>query len=120
VNYGGGGQGAYGAQPQMGRIEVNMEFNPMQLFLHGIKPRIVVNGYPYAPSHWGRQSFDMPPGNHDMLCAFPYLFSDNAGSARMMIPVYSGHVTIVNYTAPGLMFMGGSMRIVQTVPMMHY
>jgi hypothetical protein len=36
----------------------------------------------------------------------------------LMVPVYPGHVTVVDYQAPGLMFMSGSMRIVNTLPMM--
>lgn len=123
---GGGGQGAgygQGAPPptpdQPGRIELNLGFNPMQLFLHGVTPRLTVNRHPVA-ARWGRMGFDMPPGAHHVSCAFPYLFSDNCGAAQMMVPVYPGHITVVAYDAPGLMFMSGTIRIVNTVPMMHY
>jgi hypothetical protein len=124
--YPGGGQNqgyGQGAPPpssdQPGRIELNLSFNPTQLFLHGITPRVTVNRHPVA-ARWGRMGFDMPPGNHHVFCAFPYLFSDSAGSANMVVPVYPGHITVVSYEAPFIVFMSGSMRIVNTVPMMQY
>ena len=117
MNYGGGG--AYAPQEQMGRIELNLAFNPMQLFLHGITPRVLVNGH-FLNAHLGRQGFDMPPGGHWVECSFPYLLSDKCCLARMQVPVYPGHVTVVTYQTPTFMFSAGTMRIVQTVPMNPY
>ena len=99
-----------------GRIELNLELNPLQFFLYAVTPRVWVNGHALA-AKWGRQSFDMPAGMHDVFCAFPYIFKDQCCPARMSVPVHAGYVTVLSYQTPMMMFSAGNLRLMATLPM---
>jgi hypothetical protein len=88
----------------------------MAFILDMVTPKVVINGYPY-PARWGRNAYDLPPGPYDVTASFPYMFQSDAGLARLQVPVYAQHATIVLYEAPTFMWSPGTMRVTQTIPM---
>jgi hypothetical protein len=108
----------YGVTPgTFGRIELTTSFFPLAWILYLVTPNVVIDRQAPQRCPWGRCSFDLPPGSHELHVSFPYMFSDHCGPATIMVPVYEGHATAVRYEAPFFMFSEGSMQVVGTAPM---
>ncbi len=118
------GQGGYPGQPQAGygtnqaygRVEINLSFNPLAWILYMVTPKVVINGQPH-PAKWGRNAYDLPPGNYRVEAFFPYLFSDRAGAAVVDVAVHASYATVLAYEAPFLMWDAGTIRQTGNVPM---
>ena len=74
-------------------------------------PVVRINGYPHA-RRWGVHLFELPGAEHDLAVSFPYMFYD-ACPARIMVPIYPSHHTVVSYEAPYFRFMSGTMRVLE-------
>ncbi|MBL8606462.1 MAG: hypothetical protein JNL38_04045 [Myxococcales bacterium] len=106
----------YGSNAAYGRVEVNLSFNPLAWILTMVTPQVVINGQRY-PAKWGRNHYDLPPGNYRVEAFFPYMFSDRAGAAVLDVAVHASYATVLTYDAPFLMWDNGTMRHTGNVPM---
>jgi hypothetical protein len=61
---------------------------------------------------WGDHFFAVPPGVHEVRVSFRYLFSNQMGEAGMRVDVTAGHTTTVLYRSPLIVFMQGSIKVV--------
>ena len=113
----GQGPGGYGdpAQGLMGRLQVHSSFFFLAWILYFCTPKIELNGQP-ARRPWGTASFDLPPGNYQLRVSFPYLLMSNAGDSRLNIQIHPGQVTLTSYSAPFILFFGGTLRMVGIRP----
>jgi hypothetical protein len=108
-------QSGYGAQQPYGRIEINAGFFPLSWILYFVNPVVWINGQRHQ-ARWGRNSFDLPPGQYDVRICFAYMWTDSAGLAQAMLPVHPGYVTVVRYEAPFFVTTAGSMRVTGQLP----
>ncbi len=93
-----------------------MKFFPLAFLLHFFKPKIQINGYVY-PARWGKNVFDLPAAQYHVRCYFPYVLAAQTCPAEMFVPLYVGHVTVVEYSVPFVLIGDGSIRQTHTMPM---
>jgi hypothetical protein len=62
---------------------------------------------------WGDHFFVVPPGTHEVRVSFRYLFSNRMGENSLNVEVAPGRTTTVLYRSPFIVFMGGSMKVVE-------
>lgn len=102
------------AAQALGRLDVNLSFNPLQFILALVKPKLFINGQ-LAREGWTRHLVDLPPGRYRIDTFFPYLFQDRCGPAFAEIEIHAGHATGLSYESPFFMFSNGTFR-----PLGHY
>jgi hypothetical protein len=98
------------AHSPMGVLDLNLNFLFLQWILLLVTPHLTINGYPQRRK-WGRHFIELPPGTHHVRVSFPYLFTDHCGPADAMVPIYPGMATRLDYEAPLIVFMGGTLRM---------
>jgi hypothetical protein len=95
-------------QPWSG-IEVETSFFPLSFFLYACTPRIVIDGT-INLRPWGKSSFQLPPGMHNVRIFFHYLFMDTCGFAQTNVVVQPNCVHRIKYDMGIFMFSPGSIR----------
>ena len=99
----------------MGRLQVHTSFFFLAWILYFCMPKIEINGQ-VARRPWGTSHFDLPPGNYQLRVSFPYFFFSNTGDSRLAVQVHPGQATMVSYSAPFILFFGGTLRMVNIQP----
>src|SRR5262245_22195867 len=94
------------AYPPTG-VEVKMEFFPLA-FIYGLCPVFVVINGQTMPSIWGAQFFPLPPGRYNVGCYARYFLAPHCGWNPVDIEIGVGQVVRVNWTAPGIVFLKGT------------
>lgn len=94
-------------QPESG-ITVTTKFFPLAFMLFFCSPRVVIDGYDYGRLSWGQRDFPVPAGRHHVKVFCPYLFLSEMGANEMVVDVQPGTVAHVQWYAPFIVFMKGS------------
>src|SRR3954469_15412335 len=87
-----GGQPAYGPPPGTGRLVVEASYLKLAWFLMMTKPRISIDYRVMPSAAWGRNTIDLPPGEHHVYVSTQYM--GNSGPAEAMIPIRPGQQTV--------------------------
>jgi hypothetical protein len=95
-------------QPWSG-IQVETSFFPLSFFLYACTPRIVIDGEVMLRP-WGRHSFQLAPGMHNVQVYFHYLFMSTCGMAQTNVVVQPNCVHRLKYEMSIIMFLPGSIR----------
>ncbi len=80
------------------------------LFL--VKPYVSINGHAQQLG-WGKHSFDLPPGQHQVEAWFPYILKKECCKGGTMVSVAPGASYKLRYRPAWLMFLPGSMKLVE-------
>ena len=99
-------QPQYGQQPQSA-IAVTTKYHWMTFVLGLTKPFVAINGH-RVPAAWGRTVIPVPPGQHGVHVHVPYILPPQIGVAETHVPVQAGQVVEVEYRAPAIGWLGGS------------
>ena len=94
-------------------LQIKTNFNSTQFILNGVTPSISIDGV-VAPRRWGWSAWLLQPGYHEIVVWFPYL-GMSSGKARMQILLQEGETKALQYSAPFLVMMAGSLREVQPI-----
>jgi hypothetical protein len=100
--------GQPGPPPGQGAIALTLKYSPLSFLLGLFKPFVAVNGH-QVPLGWGRSVVPVPPGQHHVHVHVPYLLPSRIGSADLPVAVYPGQVVELEYRAPMIAFLGGSL-----------
>ena len=92
-------------------VSVHASHNPLAWMLLFVSPRVVINGEEHT-AKWGKQSYELAPGSHEVEVFFPYLFQSKTGVGATTIEVKEGEVTALAYSAPIFMFSNGTIKVV--------
>ena len=76
------------------------------------KTNVSINGVTTVLK-WGENFFAVPTGQHEVRVSFRYLFSDHMGEAAVRVDVTAGRTTTVLYRSPLVVFMKGSIKVVE-------
>jgi hypothetical protein len=96
---GGGGQSA---------IAVLLKYFPLAWIFAFIKPKVFVNGH-QVPAAWGRTVIPVPPGQYQVHVHVPYFLPPKVGPADLTVPVHPGQTVELEYRAPVIAFVKGSL-----------
>jgi hypothetical protein len=92
-------------------ISITATFMPLSFILYLFKPKMGVDGSDF-PATWKTPVFvPTPPGQHQVVTYFPYMFLPQAGKGTVVVNVNPGQVVHVRYRAPWLVFMSGKMTV---------
>jgi len=94
-------------QPGATAIAVTTRYLWMTFLLAFFKPYLAVNGQ-RVPAGWGRTVVPVPPGQHHVHVHVPYLLPPRIGTAETVVPVHPGQVVEVEYRAPAIAFLDGT------------
>jgi len=94
-------------QPGTSAIAVTTRYHWLTFILALFKPYLTVNGH-RVPAGWGRTVVPVPPGQHHVHVHVPYLLPPRIGTAETVVPVHPGQVVEVEYRAPAIAFLDGS------------
>ena len=86
---------------------------PLSFLLLLFKTNVTIDGATSVLT-WGEHFFAAPPGVHEVTVSFRYFFSRRMGVASLKAEVVPGAVTRVSYRAPLLVFLGGSIEVVES------
>ncbi|MET0495758.1 MAG: hypothetical protein ABW000_21740 [Actinoplanes sp.] len=93
--------------PGTAAIAVTTRYSKLTFVLGLFKPFLAVNGQP-VPAAWGRTVVPVPPGQHHVHVHVPYLIPSRIGTAETVVPVHPGQILEVEYQAPAIGWLGGS------------
>jgi len=96
-------------------VELRLQFFPLLFFLSFVKPVVKIDGKPHALS-WGEHFLPLAPGGHRIEAYFPYLFLRRCGAASVDVVLAEGSVAQVEYSAPLLLLLAGSIRLLNAQP----
>lgn len=88
-------------------IALTMKYWWLTFVFAMIKPFVTVNGHP-VHAGWGRTVIPVPPGQHHVHVHVPYVLPSQIGKADTMVPVHPGQVVEVEYRAPAIGWLDGS------------
>ena len=97
------------AQQPWSGIQIETSFFPLSFFLYACTPRIVIDGE-IMLRPWGRHSFQLTPGMHNVQVYFHYLFMAKCGFTQTNVVVQPNCVHQLKYEMGILMFLPGSIR----------
>jgi len=89
-------------------IAVTLKYHPLAFMLGLFKPQTQLNGH-VAATAWGRQVLAVPPGQYHLHVHVPYLLPPQLGPADLAVDVYPGQTVELEYRAPMVAFMKGSL-----------
>jgi hypothetical protein len=93
--------------PAPAAVAVTTRYAPLAFMLGLFKPVVAIDGRP-VQSAWGRTVVPVPPGQHHVHAHVPYLLPPRVGPADTVVTVHPGQVVEVEYRAPMIAFIGGS------------
>ncbi|HWS38992.1 MAG TPA: hypothetical protein VN408_40405 [Actinoplanes sp.] len=93
--------------PNNGAIAVTMRYHWLAFLIGLFQPYLGINGH-RVKAGWGRTVIPMPPGQHHVHAHVPYLIPPRIGPADTVVPVYAGQVVEVEYRAPMIAWLGGT------------
>jgi hypothetical protein len=94
-------------------IVVRTKIFPLAFLLLLFKTNVTIDGVT-SVLPWGDHFFDVSPGVHEVRVSFRYLFSSTTGENGLKIEVRAGRTTTLVYRSPFIVFMGGSMKVVES------
>ena len=92
---------------QQSAIAVTTKYHWMTFVLGLTKPFVAINGH-RVPTVWGRTVIPVPPGQHGVHVHVPYILPPEIGVAETVVPVHPGQTVEVEYRAPAIAWLGGS------------
>ncbi|MFI5932024.1 hypothetical protein [Actinoplanes sp. NPDC051494] len=95
------------AGPAGSAIALTAKYAWMTFILGLFKPFLAINGH-RVPIGWGRTVVPVPPGQYHVHVHVPYLIPSRIGTAETVVPVYPGQVVEVEYRAPAIGWLSGS------------
>ncbi|WP_305783834.1 hypothetical protein [Symbioplanes lichenis] len=96
----------YDQQPPSA-IALTAKYHWMAFMLALFRPFLAINGHP-VPAGWGRTVVPVPPGQYQVHVHVPYLIPPRIGTADTLVPVHPGQTVEVEYRAPVIGWLGGS------------
>lgn len=93
-------------------ISVTTKIFPLAFLLLLFKTNVTIDGAT-SVLPWGTHFFGLSPGVHEVRVSFRYLFSSETGESALKVEVLPDHTTKVAYRSPFIVFMGGSMKVVE-------
>jgi hypothetical protein len=93
-------------------IVVRTKIFPLAFLLLLFKTNVTIDGVT-SVLPWGDHFFDVSPGVHEVRVSFRYLFSSKTGENGLKTEVLPDRKTTVDYRSPFIVFMGGSMKVVE-------
>jgi hypothetical protein len=96
--------------PNATGIRVTTKIFPLAFLLLLFKTNVTVDGVTTVLP-WGSNFYSLPPGLHEVIVSFRYIFSKTMGQNRVVVEVPPGQTIGVTYRSPFLVFMGGSMKV---------
>ena len=94
-------------QPPWTAIAVTTRYSWLTFVFALFKPYLAINGHPVRAG-WGRTVVPVPPGQHHVHVHVPYLLPPRVGTAETVVPVHPGQVVEVEYRAPAIGWLDGS------------
>ncbi|WP_306204723.1 hypothetical protein [Actinoplanes sp. RD1] len=94
-------------QPPPSAIALTAKYSWMAFVLGLFRPFLAINGHP-VPAGWGRTVVPVPPGQYHVHVHVPYFLPPRIGTADTLVPVHPGQVVEVEYRAPVIGWLGGS------------
>lgn len=96
------------AGPGGSAIALTAKYSWVTFVLGLFKVFVTINGHQVA-ARWGRTVIPVPPGQHHVHVHVPYLLPPRIGPADTVVPVHPGQVVEVEYRAPLIGWLGGSL-----------
>lgn len=93
-------------------IEVETKFSWLQFLFFFFKTLIVIDGQDTGKQPWGKVTFPVAPGPHQVRVSVRYLAMTNAMANEIAVDVAPGQVVHVRYRAPWLAFLKGKIEVV--------
>jgi hypothetical protein len=94
--------------PQQQAIAITAKYWWMSFIFGLFKPYLTIDGHPVQAA-WGRTVVPVPPGTHHVHMHIPYLLPSRIGNADLMVPVHPGQAVEIEYRAPAIGWLDGSM-----------
>ena len=93
--------------PPSSAVAVTTRYSWLTFGFAFFKPLVAIDGQP-VPAGWGRTVVPVPPGQHHVHVHVPYFLPARVGTADTVVPVHPGQVVEVEYRAPAIGWLGGS------------
>ncbi|MFV0524956.1 MAG: hypothetical protein ACK5RL_10680 [Acidimicrobiales bacterium] len=103
--------GSWGGQPVSGAATVALttRYHPLAFVYGLLKPKVRIDGGPEITVPWGRATFPVPPGVHQIDVHVPYLVPPKIGRASASVSVGPNQIAEAEYLAPLVVFVGGAL-----------
>ncbi|HWJ61397.1 MAG TPA: DUF2510 domain-containing protein [Acidimicrobiales bacterium] len=97
-------------------IEVKTSFFFLAFLLHFCKVYVALNGQA-APQRWGTVAIPVAPGRYTIEAWCNYFIAPEMGRNGVVIDAMPGTVTRVHWKAPWLIFLKGSIQVLDVQPL---
>ena len=94
---------------ERGTLSITFAFPPGAFLYRQAHPRLRVDGVDVPVPGWGSSRFPVDPGRRTVQVWVPYALPRKAGKARAEVTVPPGGDVRLDYMAPTITFMGGSL-----------
>ncbi|MFG1609156.1 hypothetical protein [Actinoplanes sp. NPDC049265] len=94
--------------PHQQAIAITAKYWAMSFVFGLFTPNLTIDGH-QVHAAWGRTVVPVPPGQHHVHMHVPYLLPSRVGNADAMVTVQPGQTIEVEYRAPAIGWLDGSM-----------
>ena len=91
-------------------LTVKTSFFPLAWILYFVTPTININGKEFK-REWGKNSFDLSPGDYQVKISFPYMGQSDMGANEISISLNEGEIKNISYEMPPWIFAKGDIKI---------
>jgi hypothetical protein len=92
-------------------VEVELSFFPLMWILYLIKPWLSIDGASGVKT-WGTHVMTVAPGQHTFEAWYPYLFTSQTSKGSITLDLAAGGHYKLRYRPAWLVFLAGSMKLV--------
>ena len=96
----------------MVQVEVDLGFFPLMWILYFVRPHLSINGQAEQRT-WGKHLLSLAPGRYQIEAWYPYIFSSKTSPGSVVLDLHPGATYRLRYRPAWLVFLAGSMKVVE-------
>lgn len=100
-----------GRPAESGALAVTLSYPATAFLYRATSPRVRVDGSDVEVAEWGSHRVPVAPGRHRVEVWVPYAIPRRAGRARTEVSVAAGEEVSLEYMAPTVTFLPGSLGV---------
>jgi hypothetical protein len=92
-------------------VEVVIGYSPLAFFYGLFRPNLRIDGGELQKVTWGKHSFQLASGTHEIAISYPWLFQPECGKNTARVQLAPGETARVRYRAGLIRYLPGKITV---------